>query len=35
LQLPRFTPWARQPLKFDLMMLRNLRHAPSQPKAAA
>jgi peptidoglycan/xylan/chitin deacetylase (PgdA/CDA1 family) len=25
-QLPRFTPWARQPLKFDLLMLRNLRH---------
>jgi peptidoglycan/xylan/chitin deacetylase (PgdA/CDA1 family) len=35
LQLPRFTPWARQPLKFDLMMLRNLQHAPSQPNAAA
>ena len=25
LQLPRFTPWTRQPLKFDLLMLRNLR----------
>jgi peptidoglycan/xylan/chitin deacetylase (PgdA/CDA1 family) len=25
LQLPRFTPWARHPLKFDLLMLRNLR----------
>jgi len=27
-QLPRFTPWTRQPLKFDLLMLRNLRQAP-------
>ena len=26
LQLPRFTPWARNPLKFDLLMLRNLRY---------
>jgi len=25
LQLPRFTPWSRQPLKFDLLMLNNLR----------
>jgi hypothetical protein len=25
LQLPRFTPWTRRPLKFDLLMLRNLR----------
>jgi peptidoglycan/xylan/chitin deacetylase (PgdA/CDA1 family) len=25
-QLPRFTPWARDPLKFDLLMLRNLCH---------
>ena len=24
-QLPRFTPWTRRPLKFDLLMLRNLR----------
>jgi peptidoglycan/xylan/chitin deacetylase (PgdA/CDA1 family) len=24
LQLPRFTPWSRQPIKFDLLMLRNL-----------
>lgn len=24
-QLPRFTPWSRAPLRFDLMMLRNLR----------
>ncbi len=23
-QLPRFTPWSRDPLRFDLMMLRNL-----------
>jgi peptidoglycan/xylan/chitin deacetylase (PgdA/CDA1 family) len=23
-QLPRFTPWGRPPLKFDLMMLKNL-----------
>lgn len=27
MQLPRFTPWTRQPLKFDLLMLRNLRHS--------
>jgi peptidoglycan/xylan/chitin deacetylase (PgdA/CDA1 family) len=26
LQLPRFTPWTRKPFKFDLLMLRNLRH---------
>ncbi|MEO6929210.1 MAG: polysaccharide deacetylase family protein [Casimicrobiaceae bacterium] len=24
-QLPRFTPWSRDPWRFDLMMLRNLR----------
>jgi peptidoglycan/xylan/chitin deacetylase (PgdA/CDA1 family) len=24
-QLPRFTPWTRKPLKFDLLMMRNLR----------
>jgi peptidoglycan/xylan/chitin deacetylase (PgdA/CDA1 family) len=24
-QLPRFTPWSRDPLRFDLLMLRNLR----------
>jgi peptidoglycan/xylan/chitin deacetylase (PgdA/CDA1 family) len=24
LQLPRFTPWSRHPMKFDLLMLRNL-----------
>lgn len=24
MQLPRFTPWAKQPLKFDLLMLRNV-----------
>ena len=33
LQLPRFTPWTRHPLKFDLMMLRNLQHGPVQPRA--
>jgi peptidoglycan/xylan/chitin deacetylase (PgdA/CDA1 family) len=33
LQLPRFTPWTRQPMKFDLLMLRNLRHG-SEQKAA-
>jgi peptidoglycan/xylan/chitin deacetylase (PgdA/CDA1 family) len=26
-QLPRFTPWSRDPLKFDLLMIRNLRVA--------
>jgi hypothetical protein len=26
MQLPRFTPWTRKPLRFDLLMLRNLRH---------
>jgi len=30
LQLPRFTPWSRNPLKFDLMMLRNLRAGAEQ-----
>jgi peptidoglycan/xylan/chitin deacetylase (PgdA/CDA1 family) len=30
LQLPRFTPWSRNPLKFDLMMLRNLRAGVEQ-----
>ena len=25
MQLPRFTPWTRRPLRFDLLMLRNLR----------
>jgi len=34
LQLPRFTPWTRQPLRFDLLMLRNLRHRAEQPEAA-
>ena len=33
LQLPRFTPWARQPIKFDLLMLRNLCQG-SEQKAA-
>ena len=32
-QLPRFTPWARKPLKFDLLMLRNLRQAAQQRAA--
>jgi peptidoglycan/xylan/chitin deacetylase (PgdA/CDA1 family) len=32
-QLPRFTPWTRQPLKFDLLMLRNLRQGQI-PEAA-
>ena len=34
LQLPRFTPWTRQPLRFDLLMLRNLRHRAEQHEAA-
>jgi peptidoglycan/xylan/chitin deacetylase (PgdA/CDA1 family) len=33
LQLPRFTPWTRQPMKFDLLMLRNLRQG-AERKAA-
>lgn len=33
LQLPRFTPWARNPLKFDLLMLRNLRIGLEQQAA--
>ena len=33
LQLPRFTPWTRQPMKFDLLMLRNLRLGPEQKAA--
>jgi peptidoglycan/xylan/chitin deacetylase (PgdA/CDA1 family) len=33
LQLPRFTPWSREPLKFDLLMLRNLRHGFGQRAA--
>lgn len=33
LQLPRFTPWSRNPLKFDLMMLRNLRASVEQAAA--
>jgi peptidoglycan/xylan/chitin deacetylase (PgdA/CDA1 family) len=32
-QLPRFTPWAREPLKFDLLMMRNLRMAAEQHAA--
>jgi peptidoglycan/xylan/chitin deacetylase (PgdA/CDA1 family) len=34
MQLPRFTPWSREPLKFDLLMLRNMRQ-PSQDAPAA
>lgn len=33
MQLPRFTPWTRKPLKFDLLMLRNLRHVSRQDAA--
>jgi peptidoglycan/xylan/chitin deacetylase (PgdA/CDA1 family) len=29
-QLPRFMPWTRNPLKFDLLMLRNLRQGPKR-----
>jgi len=32
-QLPRFTPWAREPLKFDLLMMRNLRWTAEQHAA--
>jgi len=32
-QLPRFTPWAREPLKFDLLMMRNLRKTAEQHAA--
>jgi peptidoglycan/xylan/chitin deacetylase (PgdA/CDA1 family) len=32
-QLPRFTPWTRRPLKFDLLMLRNLRQGLEQRAA--
>jgi peptidoglycan/xylan/chitin deacetylase (PgdA/CDA1 family) len=30
LQLPRFTPWTREPMKFDILMLRNLRSGVEQ-----
>jgi len=30
MQLPRFTPWNRTPLRFDLLMLRNLRHRSAE-----
>ena len=33
LQLPRFMPWTREPLKFDLLMLRNLRQRFEQKAA--
>jgi peptidoglycan/xylan/chitin deacetylase (PgdA/CDA1 family) len=32
-QLPRFTPWSTRPLKFDLLMLRNLRQGPGRRAA--
>jgi hypothetical protein len=33
-QLPRFTPWTRQPRKFDLLMMRNYgRLVPLQTRA--
>jgi peptidoglycan/xylan/chitin deacetylase (PgdA/CDA1 family) len=32
-QLPRFTPWSTRPLKFDLLMLRNLRQGPERRAA--
>jgi peptidoglycan/xylan/chitin deacetylase (PgdA/CDA1 family) len=32
-QLPRFTPWVRNPLRFDWLMIRNLQHDPDQPVA--
>ena len=35
LQLPRFTPWTRQPLKFDLLMLRNFLEGREQTAGAA
>ncbi len=34
-ELPRFTPWARTPLKFDLLMVRNLRHALAGARASS
>ena len=33
LQLPRFTPWTRRPMKFDLLMLRNLRQGSERQAA--
>ena len=33
MQLPRFTPWTRRPLKFDLLMLRNFRERPERAAA--
>jgi peptidoglycan/xylan/chitin deacetylase (PgdA/CDA1 family) len=32
-QLPRFTPWTRQPLKFDLLMMRNAMQRQAQRAA--
>jgi peptidoglycan/xylan/chitin deacetylase (PgdA/CDA1 family) len=34
-ELPRFTPWAKAAHKFDVLMLRNLRVAPSHARALA
>jgi len=34
-QLPRFTPWVRDPWKFDLLILRNFRGALGRGAAAA
>jgi peptidoglycan/xylan/chitin deacetylase (PgdA/CDA1 family) len=33
MQLPRFTPWTRNPVRFDLLMLRNLHHSPEREAA--
>jgi peptidoglycan/xylan/chitin deacetylase (PgdA/CDA1 family) len=32
-QLPRFTPWSRRPLKFDLLMMRNVMQGQAQGAA--
>jgi peptidoglycan/xylan/chitin deacetylase (PgdA/CDA1 family) len=32
-QLPRFTPWSRRPLKFDLLMMRNVMQGQAQRAA--
>ena len=32
-QLPRFTPWVRNPLRFDWLMMRNLRQDTEQQAA--
>ena len=33
MQLPRFTPWTRNPFKFDMLMMRNLRQGSEQETA--